>query len=739
MTVTRDTDAATADALSVVDSLLLPDGIYAVFQPLARAADGVIIGYEALARSTQAPTMPPNVWLAAAEERGVRVEVELACLAAAAEAGPPPDDALLFVNVSPDVALRPELPELSRRLPRHVIEVTEHAEVTDYGPLVERLRALRAQGSLVAVDDVGAGYASMAHVLQLGPSFVKIDRSLIEGLHRDPRRRALVEALQAFASAIGAMTVAEGVETEAELAELRTVGVDLVQGYLIAHPSRPWARLSPRAQRALTPLEPLREATGLGELSIALASARTTSEACELVSRFIAHHGGLLPSVYLERGGVLRCQSRRGQWLVMDGLQPRTGITGMAFADNAEVLSADVLADSRYRMAVPGVRSEIAVPLRANGRAVGVLNVDALAPLRPGQCDLIRSCARLLEGSLAALARKDSADSTLQRLSRLGPTLAQAGSAEDLALATVRAIAELTECDSGCVWTFEDGAPRILAVSGPGHEALTGLDHEQVLALRDLTTPLSSCYSGGTDLSLEIPPTDVLRRRGARGVILVPIRDGWRLTDVLAMTSASSAFVAPDVMDAVEALCLQAGSRLAALRRVAELEDLAHRDGLTGLGNRGLWNLVLADADADASGQDSLWLALADVDRFKQVNDTHGHVVGDQVLCTLAGLFDALPGWEAYRLGGDEFALLGPAREAGRCSELEVVAHAAHAVLAPYGASLSIGAVRTSRAAIARSVDLADRALYRRKHEGGQGVTLSADVPTPRAEVAGRL
>ncbi|HUX70192.1 MAG TPA: EAL domain-containing protein, partial [Cellulomonadaceae bacterium] len=178
-----------ADTARLVASLQRPGGITTVFQPVVRVADGAVIGYEALSRSTDRPDVAPDAWLQLADTYGVRADVELACLAAARDAGDPPDSALLFVNVSPDVALDERFSSLCRALPRHVIEVTEHAAVDDYAPLIERLNVLRSHGSLVAVDDVGSGYASMAHVLQLSPSFIKIDRSLVSGLHRDPRRR----------------------------------------------------------------------------------------------------------------------------------------------------------------------------------------------------------------------------------------------------------------------------------------------------------------------------------------------------------------------------------------------------------------------------------------------------------------------------------------------------------------------------------------------------------------------
>lgn len=743
--------------LPLVAELLRPGGIQPHVQPIVRVADSAIIGYEVLSYATALPTVSPAEWLAAAEQAGQRGDVERACIAAAIGLGRPPDGALLFVNVSPDVILDPRFLDFVARLPRHVLEVTEHAAVADYGPLRAVLRRLRGTGSLVAVDDVGAGYASMAHVLQLNPSFIKIDRSLVQGIDSDLGRRALVEALQAFAAAVGALTIAEGVETEGELREVRAVGVDLAQGYLLCRPAPTWMEVSRAAHDVLVPATPVREATDATALVVALETAGTAVEACDVVGRYVARRGGLLPSIYLERGGVLRCHSRRGQWLVMDGLHPGSGITGAAFVDGEEIVCHDVAADPRYRLAVPGVCAEVAVPLRVNGRVVGVLNVDTVAPLQDEHIELVRRCAGMLGHRLAGLGPTGRTSTVLHELSRLTPSLALTTSPRDLCDALLHAVSELTGFGSGCLWAAgaadagtttacaehtgdgEQVALRVEAVYGPGGELLAQLETAQVEALISLVAELSSCYSGGTDLSLDVPPTHVLREHGARGAILMPIRDGRRLTDVLVLTSMTTAHVPADVVDAMENLSLQAGSRLAALRRAAELEDLAHRDALTGVGNRGLWDAAVADARSDEqrSGdrrREPVWLAVADVDRLTAVNDTRGHLTGDLLLRGLAGLLTTLPGWSVFRLGEDEFAFFGPADDGAWPAALAEVTEQAQELLAQFGAGVSVGAVLTTRDRLASARARADRALCRRKREGGGGLSVAraeAVVPSP--------
>lgn len=118
-----------------------------------------------------------------------------------------------------------------------MLEVTERHEVGNYGPLADALAPLRRAGLRIAVDDAGAGFASMRHILQLKPDLIKLDREIIAGIDTDPAQRALGAAMVGFSSEIGAALVAEGIETEAELAAVTELGMTAAQGYLIGRPS----------------------------------------------------------------------------------------------------------------------------------------------------------------------------------------------------------------------------------------------------------------------------------------------------------------------------------------------------------------------------------------------------------------------------------------------------------------------------------------------------------------------
>ena len=209
-----------------------------VFQPIVDVATGAIRGAEALSRFSCAP-LRPDQWFAEAHRHGMGVELELAVLTAAIDqVGDLPDDAYLALNVSPAAAVDDRLSSVLRgcALDRVVLEITEHAEIDDYAELRQRLQRLREDGVRLAADDVGAGFASFAHVLELRPDLLKIDRSIMRGIDGDPARRSLVEAIVGLASRIDATVVAEGVETRAELGVVAALDVTAVQGYVIARP-----------------------------------------------------------------------------------------------------------------------------------------------------------------------------------------------------------------------------------------------------------------------------------------------------------------------------------------------------------------------------------------------------------------------------------------------------------------------------------------------------------------------
>jgi EAL domain-containing protein (putative c-di-GMP-specific phosphodiesterase class I) len=227
-----------------------------VFQPVADLRSGTVLGVEALARFSAQPRRPPNEWFDEATTLGLGPELELTAVRAAlVHFDEVPPEGFLALNISPGTATTPELVELLSGVPseRVVLELTEHARVNDYDVLLAALQPLRDRGVRIAVDDAGAGYAGLQHVLRLQPEVLKLDIALTRGIDTDPARRALATALVSFASEIRATIIAEGIETAAELATLRGLSVPWGQGYHLARPGTlpvPAERLQTREQRA---------------------------------------------------------------------------------------------------------------------------------------------------------------------------------------------------------------------------------------------------------------------------------------------------------------------------------------------------------------------------------------------------------------------------------------------------------------------------------------------------------
>lgn len=210
-----------------------------VYQPICDLGTGALSGLESLARFELEPRRPPDQWFAEASKVGMQAQLELAAIRNAVRAVPQmPKGAYLSLNCSPHTILGGELARLlqGEALDRLVLEITEHDYIQDYPALLAALAPLRALGLRIAIDDAGAGYASLRHVLNIQPELIKVDVSLTRNIDADPKRRALASALIAFARETGARIVAEGVETEAELRTLEELGAACVQGYYIARP-----------------------------------------------------------------------------------------------------------------------------------------------------------------------------------------------------------------------------------------------------------------------------------------------------------------------------------------------------------------------------------------------------------------------------------------------------------------------------------------------------------------------
>jgi EAL domain-containing protein (putative c-di-GMP-specific phosphodiesterase class I)/FixJ family two-component response regulator len=212
-----------------------------VYQPIMRSSDGGVIGYESLSRFPVAPIRTPDKWFADANEFGLGAEFEmLAIEQALISLDHLPISQFLTVNISPQWLADTTFASFAKRhiadASRVVVEFTEHARVDDYASLITQMMALRDVGFRFAVDDAGSGFASLSHVLKLKPEWIKLDIEFTRGIDSDPARRAMASSLLSFAREVGAMVIAEGVETEAEWTTLCAVGIEYGQGYYLGMP-----------------------------------------------------------------------------------------------------------------------------------------------------------------------------------------------------------------------------------------------------------------------------------------------------------------------------------------------------------------------------------------------------------------------------------------------------------------------------------------------------------------------
>jgi EAL domain-containing protein (putative c-di-GMP-specific phosphodiesterase class I) len=219
-------------------------GPLVVLQPIVDLATGHRVGAEALSRFPASWGKTPDICFAEAHSIGLGDDLEVLALARAA-AHLPDVTGYVAMNVSPATVLTAECTELLNSLPldRILLELSEHDRVEDYLALTATLAPLRQQGMRLAIDDVGAGFSSLRHIVLTAPDVIKLDRSIIDGVSTDPVLTTLVRSLVDFAHGCDARVVAEGVETESDADALHVLQVDYGQGWHFGRPGPPEALL----------------------------------------------------------------------------------------------------------------------------------------------------------------------------------------------------------------------------------------------------------------------------------------------------------------------------------------------------------------------------------------------------------------------------------------------------------------------------------------------------------------
>ncbi len=222
-----------------LDPLERAGGPRVLLQPIVDVVTGRRVGAEALSRFPQEWGKAPDVVFAEAHSVGRGDRLELMALERAAGLLTRVEG-YVSMNVSPATLLHPDTAAFlaALPLPRILLELSEHDQVEDYDTLRAALAPLRAGGMRLAIDDVGAGFSSLRHIVVTEPDVIKLDRSIVDGVAGDRVLHSLVRSLVDFAAGLGALVVAEGVETEQDARTLHDLRVGYGQGWF-------WGRAVP--------------------------------------------------------------------------------------------------------------------------------------------------------------------------------------------------------------------------------------------------------------------------------------------------------------------------------------------------------------------------------------------------------------------------------------------------------------------------------------------------------------
>lgn len=222
-----------------IRSVLESGNLKMVWQPIVDADTRQVLAVESLARFHTDPYRPPNEWFDEAVDLGIGAELERIAFSKAIDILPQlPEGVQVTCNVSGETLLDREFQAFldQLKLDDIVIEITEHDVISDYASVGEVLERLRERGAQLAIDDFGAGYASFRHILELNPELIKLDMSMVRDINLNARTQTVISALMQYAQDDATRIVAEGVETEDELAVLRKLGIRRIQGYLMHKP-----------------------------------------------------------------------------------------------------------------------------------------------------------------------------------------------------------------------------------------------------------------------------------------------------------------------------------------------------------------------------------------------------------------------------------------------------------------------------------------------------------------------
>ncbi len=371
------------------------------------------------------------------------------------------------------------------------------------------------------------------------------------------------------------------------------------------------------------------------------------------IDSFYEAVAGALPSVFVLEHGRLWLVAQRGYAVVPDGITIESGITGRAVRLGDAQLATDVRTDPDYIAALPGVTSELAIPLRSGRTVIGVLNIESERALPDDAAEALQPLVCALTPSTEALRSRRTLD--LSALARLFVHLGSLRAPGDIAALAAASLPRVlpVEATQIVVWG-ELGAPTELAVLDVGDRHAT--------AALGRRAGRRSC---GTDPSVvcQVLELGTARGPGKRSVVWLPLRANAGELGALVGISGESPQVDPGLLDTAAVLAAHVAASLDAAFALQRERHSAVTDPLTRILNRrGLEERLEREVATAQERRVPLSLLVIDCDDFKEINDRAGHEFGDALLQEVADVLSrSLPeGAEAARLGGDEFVVMFP-------------------------------------------------------------------------------
>jgi diguanylate cyclase (GGDEF)-like protein len=372
------------------------------------------------------------------------------------------------------------------------------------------------------------------------------------------------------------------------------------------------------------------------------------------VNAFYEAIAGVMPSVFVLEHGRLWLVAQRGYAVVPDGLGIESGITGRAVRLGRAQLAPDVSTDPDYIAALPGVVSELALPLRSGRTVLGLLNIEAERALPDGAADALRPLVRALAPSAEALRASRTLD--LAGLARLFVHLGSLRDPQELAALGAAALPKVLPVQTSQVAVWDElGSARELAVWQSDELTQGPLSETELESARGQTDPSVVCHV------LDLDGLDVHRR--TRSVVWLPLRANAGEFGALVGITRPTERVDPAALDTAAVLAAHVAASLDAAFSLQRERLSAATDPLTRILNRRGFEEQLELALLGAQEQRlPLSLLVIDCDDFKEINDRAGHEFGDALLREVADvLVRAVPeGADAARIGGDEFVVMLP-------------------------------------------------------------------------------